>query len=304
MPHRRTASEYSIAAPLTLTGMQIDHVTVAGSDLDLLRRAFAACGLEPAYGGPHANGVTHMASIGFRDGSYIELISFFRDPGPSRFWPEMIAGDAGACAWCVGVNDIAAESARLRTLGIPVEGPAAFARQRPDGREVAWDLSFAGEGSPGSLLPFFIQDRTPRSLRIEPSAALVESPIAGIGLILLAVNDLRAAVALFRRIWAGTLRQFSTIPGCRAAWPLSPAPRWYWYRPLRANLCAGHNGGGICLLPSASPPKISMPPAAACRSRRFRNGRSAKVCAASPGSGHQRLRSCGWRWFRSKARRP
>lgn len=181
--------------------MQIDHVTVAGSDLDLLRRAFAACGLEPAYGGPHANGVTHMASIGFRDGSYIELISFLRDPGPSRFWPEMIAGDAGACAWCVGVNDIAAESARLRTLGIPVEGPAAFARQRPDGREVAWDLSFAGEGSPGSLLPFFIQDRTPRSLRIEPSAALAESPLAGIGLILLAVHDLPAAVALFRRIW-------------------------------------------------------------------------------------------------------
>ncbi len=248
----------------TLDGMQIDHVTVAGSDLDLLRRAFSACGLESVYGGPHANGVTHMASIGFRDGSYIELISFLHlaatrrragqsarpspasearpqrptdrgphelrswgggaastsgavapQPGRSRFWPEMIAGNAGVCAWCVGVGDLAAESARLRKLGIPVDGPAAYWRQRPDGRKVEWDLSFTGEGSPGSLLPFFIRDRTPRSLRSEPSPELAASPLAGVGLILIAVSDLPAAVTLFRRIWKWDAPQIQYDPWLR-----------------------------------------------------------------------------------------
>lgn len=181
--------------------MQIDHVTIAGRSLDHLRHSFAACGLESVYGGPHANGVTHMAAVGFRDGSYIELISFLRDPGPSRFWPEMIRADAGACAWCVQVADIHAESERLRALGIAVEGPLPFERQRPDGQTVAWELSFPGEGSPGSLLPFFIQDRTPRSLRITPTPALATSPLHGIALVLMAVRNLAAAVELFCRAW-------------------------------------------------------------------------------------------------------
>lgn len=192
--------------------MQIDHVTIAGSNLDRMRRAFSACGLETAYGGPHANGVTHMAAVGFRDGSYIELISFLRAPGPSRFWPEMIAGDAGACAWCVGVSDIHAETERLRTLGIPVEGPAPFERKRPDGQIVAWDLSFPGEASPGSLLPFLIQDRTPRSLRMTSSPALAASALSGLALIVIAVRDLLPAVALFHRIWAWDAPQIQYDP--------------------------------------------------------------------------------------------
>lgn len=196
--------------------MRIDHVTIAGSDLDRLCRAFAACGLEATYGGPHANGVTHMAAVGFRDGSYIELISFLHAPGPSRFWPEMIAGDAGPCAWCVGVEDIRAESERLRALGISVEGPSAFERQRPDGQTVAWDLSFPGEASPGSLLPFLIQDRTPRSLRITPSPTLVASPLGGIALILIGVRDLQAAIALLRRVWSWSAPQVQYDPYLRS----------------------------------------------------------------------------------------
>jgi hypothetical protein len=202
--------------PVTLEGMQIDHVTIAGSSLDRLCRAFAACGLEATYGGPHANGVTHMAAVGFRDGSYIELISFLQAPGPSRFWPEMIAGDAGPCAWCLGVEDIRAESERLRALGIPVEGPSAFERRRPDGQTVAWDLSFPGEDSPGSLLPFLIQDRTPRSLRMMTSPALMSSPFGGIALILIGVRDLHAAITLFRRAWGWAAPQIQYDPYLRS----------------------------------------------------------------------------------------
>jgi hypothetical protein len=40
-----------------------------------MRESFAAAGLETDYGGPHGNGGTQMALLGFNDGSYLELIA-------------------------------------------------------------------------------------------------------------------------------------------------------------------------------------------------------------------------------------
>ncbi|PSQ09805.1 hypothetical protein BRC93_12015 [Halobacteriales archaeon QS_5_70_15] len=59
----------------------VDHAVVAGSDLDALGTAFADVGLETEYGGEHSNGVTHNRTLGFADGSYLELISTI-EPGP------------------------------------------------------------------------------------------------------------------------------------------------------------------------------------------------------------------------------
>ena len=53
--------------------LKIDHVTIAGPELAPMERAFAGVGLVTDYGGPHSNGVTHMAWLGFNDGSYNEL---------------------------------------------------------------------------------------------------------------------------------------------------------------------------------------------------------------------------------------
>lgn len=141
--------------------LKIDHVTIAGSKLDAMQESFASVGLATDYGGAHSNNITHMALIGLRDGSYIELISTL-EPGHTthRFWPEHIAGNAGPCAWAVEVEDVVSEAARLKALGVPVDGPVYYHRQRPDGVTVEWDLAFVGEGSPGSTLPFIIKDRT------------------------------------------------------------------------------------------------------------------------------------------------
>ena len=57
---------------MTLT---TDHVPIARSDLDAATEEFTRVGLEPEYGGTHADGTTHMAVVGFDDGSYLELIS-------------------------------------------------------------------------------------------------------------------------------------------------------------------------------------------------------------------------------------
>lgn len=182
--------------------LKIDHVTVAGPDLARLEAAFAGAGLATDYGGPHSNGVTHMALLGFNDGSYLELISSLR-PGPVEtvFWGEFINGDGGPCAWAVRVEDIAAEAGRLARLGVPVKGPDYYFRRRPDGELVEWELAFPGDKGAGATLPFLIKDLTPRERRVRPSASVAGGLLAGVDTVVLGVEDLAGAVALFRRCY-------------------------------------------------------------------------------------------------------
>jgi hypothetical protein len=181
--------------------LQIDHVTVAGPDLAVLEQTFAGVGLAADYGGPHSNGMTHMALLGFNDGSYLELISTL-EPGPKEtvFWGKHIAGNAGPGAWAVRVDDITGEAARLAGLGISVTGPDYYQRRRPDGLLVEWDLAFLGDKGAGAMLPFLIQDITPRDRRVRPSASVAAGLVAGVDTVVLGVADL-AAAALFQRVY-------------------------------------------------------------------------------------------------------
>lgn len=191
-------------APIKL---KIDHVTIAGDLLARMDAAFDAVGLPVDYGGPHSNGVTHMSLLGFDDGSYIELISTLK-PGrqETAFWGNHIAGNGGPCAWAVSTTNIAAEARRLRALGVTVRGPDAYHRNRPDGRRVEWELAFLGDKSAGSTLPFLIKDTTPHALRVEPTAGMAGEPgqpalLSGVDSVVLGVQDLAAATALFRRVY-------------------------------------------------------------------------------------------------------
>jgi hypothetical protein len=179
--------------------LQIDHVTVAGRDLDRLVDAFSDAGLPVEYGGRHSNGVTHMAIVGFRDGSYIELISTLEPDAESPWWHGPIHGDGGPCAWAVDVNDIDTASADLRDRGIHVDGPSEYKRTREDGTLVEWDLTYLEEGDPGSTLPFLISDRTPRKRRVQPTGDLASSSITGVDTVVLGVGDLDAGIAEFEK---------------------------------------------------------------------------------------------------------
>ncbi len=181
--------------------LRVDHVTMAGSKLAPLEQAFADVGLKPAYGGPHSNGVTHMALLSFADGSYIELISTLEPGQTSPLWHAHIAGDSGPCAWAVCVDDVGAEAARLAALGVPVRGPLNLNRQRPDGVLVEWDLAFLGNREPGATLPFLIKDRTPREWRVPPSTRTAETGLRGVAMVVLGVEHLDRAVDLFRRVY-------------------------------------------------------------------------------------------------------
>lgn len=186
---------------MALHKLKIDHVTVAGNDLEVLRQRFAGVGLKTEYGGPHSNQITHMDLLGFEDGSYIELISRLDPESESPWWHEHIVHDGGPCAWAIRVDDIDGEVARLAALGIPVRGPEYYHRRRPDGRLVEWDLAFPGDYQPGAKLPFLICDRTPRSLRVQPSPSVSGSELRGLEKVILGVQDLDDGIDLFRNVY-------------------------------------------------------------------------------------------------------
>jgi len=197
-----TARAQNAAGPVFLV---VDHATVCGSNLDDLQREFASVGLKADYGGPHANGVTHMALLGFENGSYLELIAPQKSgKTEGSEWSTFMAADAGPCAWAVAPDDITAEVNRLKVAGVKVVGPQPGSRKRPDGMSVEWQTAFIGSGTPGSTLPFMIQDRTPRAWRVQPSESLKDSGLIGIVGVVIAVNNLDAATATFRKAfqWA------------------------------------------------------------------------------------------------------
>ncbi|MDX1523509.1 MAG: VOC family protein [Anaerolineae bacterium] len=194
------SNQKQLSMPMAL---KIDHVTIAGSKLASLEQAFANLGLATEYGGPHSNNVTHMAFLGFVDGSYIELISAIEGISAKAhaFWDKHIADDGGPCAWAVQVDDVAAETARVAELGIHVEGPAYYSRRRPDHSVVEWDLAFLGGQGAGARLPFIIKDITPRELRVRPADSVADGLLTGVAKVVLGVADLEASIRLFQLVY-------------------------------------------------------------------------------------------------------
>jgi hypothetical protein len=205
--------------------LELDHVSVCGSNLDTLRQAFTDVGLTPDVGGPHGNGITQMALLGFDDASYIELIAPVK-PGATAGsdWAKFMSDDALTCAWAVGTNVLLQEVDRLKKAGIPVTAPERGSRKRPDGMSIEWMTADVGTGTPGSTLPFIIEDQTPRDWRVQTSAGVKGAPVAGIENVVLGVNNLDAAIARFRKAygWAEPLTETQKDIGKLAYFPGEP----------------------------------------------------------------------------------
>ena len=205
--------------------LEIDHVSICGSNLDTLRQTFTDVGMTPDLGGPHGNGITQMAAIGFDDASYLELIAPVK-PGATEGseWAKFMAGDAVTCAWAVGTNVLLQEVDRLKKAGIAVTTPERGSRKRPDGMSIEWMTADAGSGTAGSTLPFIIEDETPRAWRVQTSASVQGAPVNGIENVVLGVNNLDASIALFRKAygWAEPLTETQKDFGKLAYFPGEP----------------------------------------------------------------------------------
>ncbi|MDZ7745908.1 MAG: VOC family protein [Halobacteriales archaeon] len=109
--------------------LTIDHVTIAGTDLEQLQTAAMEVGLPTEYGGQHSNEVTHMAVTGFPDGSYIEYISAFDEEAISPWWHTPIGRhELPRARGRYRVDDIDTVSAQLRERDIIVDGPDSYQR--------------------------------------------------------------------------------------------------------------------------------------------------------------------------------
>lgn len=199
----QTAMTQPAAAPESkVVVLELDHVSVCGSSLDTLRQAFTDVGMIPDFGGPHGNGVTQMALVGFDDGTYLELIAPIKaGVTTGSDWAKFMAEDAVPCAWAVGTNVLLQEVDRLKKVGIAVTSPAAGSRKRPDGMAVEWKTAGVGSGTPGSVLPFIIEDETPRAWRVQASASVAGAPVSGVENVVLGVSNLDASIALFRKAY-------------------------------------------------------------------------------------------------------
>lgn len=204
--------------------LKIDHVTLAGSSLDEMRRAFTAATRIPTeYGGKHSNHATEMALASFADGSYLELIGIPNDADPAavdaHVWSKFLRADAGPCAFAIRVPDIAAEIRRFTSAGIRAGDIEKSGRTRPDGIALSWETADAGPGPRGTLLPFLIHDFTPRENRAYPSGKPT-SNLPGVGLVVIGVRDLSAAVALYRKAFQlpEPHRQRDESVGAELAW--------------------------------------------------------------------------------------
>ncbi|MFB6210067.1 MAG: VOC family protein [Halobacteriales archaeon] len=180
---------------------RIDHVTIAGSDLDTLTATVETVGLATEYGGVHDNGITHMSVLGFDDGSYIELIATVEGADEAPMWTEYIATDAGPAAWAMEVDDIARTAKAGVDAGVKIEGPTYMTRERPDGTLLEWDLVHIGEAAEREKLPFFIADRTPRIERVSPTADVAGGPLTGVAEVIIAVDSIDVATRQFDRLF-------------------------------------------------------------------------------------------------------
>lgn len=180
---------------------RIDRVVFAWSRMEALAGAFARVGLSTDYGGIHTNGATHFSTLGFMDGSYLEIVSV-RQPGQQApVWQRHIETDGGACAWSITVDDMHRVGSRLANLGIPLDGPRASTRRRPDGESVESEIMFIGADGMGSLHPFMVSDQTPRRNRVQVSESVRAGELEGIDSVVIAVPDVEVAAIELQRIY-------------------------------------------------------------------------------------------------------
>ena len=161
---------------------RLDHLVVLVRNLDRAIRDYETLGFTVTPGGEHADGLTGNALIPFKDGSYLELVAFLNldDPRDNVWgWRPFLSSGGGLIDYCVASDGLRADVRRLEDLGFDVEGPTDGGRRLPDGAEIRWRTARIHQD--GRVLPFLIEDLTPRSLRV-PDGPPAEHPNGAVGI--------------------------------------------------------------------------------------------------------------------------
>jgi hypothetical protein len=145
---------------------RLDHLVILVRDLELASADYGRIGFAVTPGGEHADGLTRNALVPFRDGTYLELVSFLdpEDPTDNVWGWRRLYPLEGPIDYCAASDDLDADAERLASLGFGVDGPDDGGRRLPDGTNIRWRSARIRQE--GRILPFLIEDLTPRELRV------------------------------------------------------------------------------------------------------------------------------------------
>jgi hypothetical protein len=163
----------------------IDHLVVVVNDLTKAAQDYERLGFTVVPGGQHPVG-SHNVLISFADGSYLEIIAFYREATDHRWWAPLAKGER-LVDFCFQTDDLRGDTKKLRDSGLAINDPVPWSRRRPDGYELRWLLSLVSEPARG-IAPFLIEDLTPRSERI-PQQFTHRNGVIAIDRVVVAVDE-------------------------------------------------------------------------------------------------------------------
>ena len=163
-------------------------MVIVVNDLEQAAKDYVQLGFTVVPGGKHPVG-SHNVLISLADGSYIEIIAYYREALDHRWWDPLQQGER-LVDFCMQTDDLQGDTLKLRSAGVAINDPVPWSRTRPDGYELKWLLSLA-QGSHRGVAPFLIQDVTPREERI-PRAFDHKNGATGIHAVTVAVGELTA----------------------------------------------------------------------------------------------------------------
>lgn len=167
----------------------IDHLVIVVNALEQAATDYTRLGFTVVPGGKHPVG-SHNMLIAFADGSYLEIIGFYREAPDHRWWNALEQGER-LVDYCMQTDDLQRDTKILREAGAAINDPVPWSRQRPDGYDLKWLLSLA-TGSHRGVAPFLIEDVTPRAERI-PQDFRHANGAVGIGTLTIVVEELSTA---------------------------------------------------------------------------------------------------------------
>jgi len=184
----------------------IDHLVVVVNDLDQAIRDYRELGFTVVAGGQHPVG-SHNALIAFEDGSYLEIIAFYREARDHRWWEPLRKGERFV-DFCFQTDDLPGDTQKLRDAGVAINDPVPWARKRPDGYELKWLLSLV-TGSQRGVAPFLIQDLTLRSERV-PQAFEHPNRVTGIETVTVAAPEIGSVEKWYDSLLRTTARSITS----------------------------------------------------------------------------------------------
>jgi catechol 2,3-dioxygenase-like lactoylglutathione lyase family enzyme len=181
----------------------IDHVLVAVEDLAKAGEVYRRLGFEVCPGGEHPTVGTHNALVALADGSYLELIAVKRRDLAEQF-PfgqlvlESLARPNRLAGFALESDEVAADVQVIRDRGLAIVKAPPGGRARPDGQQVSWQTAHPEDPS----VPFLIQDRTPRTLRVPPPHEGIGRSTS-MGWVEIGTADLQPAITVYTQLLGG-----------------------------------------------------------------------------------------------------